>query len=165
MAILVMSYCSSSTSLSPCASYLRASSFLRVGGVGVGRGRKKTLAQKGSSCYSFGWPLPLPRKPVALGMGSENSGEPEGICSLEVYQDAGSTDVPTAQGIFGVLTHIGPDLVCQYDIQLTRLLTGTCAGAHFRLTSIQAPNRLFLSSSLPMREPLLNTETAHLGEL
>lgn len=50
----------------------------------MGRGRKKTLAQKGSSCYSFGWPLPLPRKPVALGMGSENS-ESQKVSALWRY--------------------------------------------------------------------------------
>jgi hypothetical protein len=77
----------------------------------VGRGRKKTLAQKSSSCCSLGWSLPLPRKPVAPGTARENSREPEGVFSLEICQDAGSTDVPTAQGIFVVLTHTGPDLV------------------------------------------------------
>lgn len=53
---------------------------------------------------------------MALGIGWENLEEPEGIFFLEVYQDAGSIDVPTAQDIFVVLTLTGPDLVCQHAV-------------------------------------------------
>lgn len=143
----MISYCSSSNFLSPCISHLpRAFSFFRVGGVGQGGAGRRALLRKAVAFILLVSPFLLPRKPVVLGMGWENSGEPEGVFSLEVYQDAGSIDVSIAQDIFVVLTLTGPDLICQHAVQLTRLLTGTCVGAYFRLTSIQVPIIFFLSS-------------------
>lgn len=85
--------------------------------MGWGGAGRRPLLRKAVAVTLLAGPFPLPRKPAALGTGWKNSGETEGVFSSEVYQDAGFIDAPSAQGIFAVLTHIGPGLVCQDDNQ------------------------------------------------
>lgn len=120
---------------------------------GVGRGRKEgPLLRKAAAVTLLTGPFPLPRKLVALSTGWGNSGEPEGVFSLEVYQDPYMLPRPRAS------------LLSQLTVALAwfvRMTSWHLPGACFRLTSVQAPNILILK-----REILsYNTETDHLGGL